>query len=54
MSPANITESARRSERKALRAAFVTLWNRDDIRSLDIELDGINRRLTPALLASLR
>lgn len=54
LSRANITENASRSKRKALRAAFVTLWNRDEIRSLDIELDGINRRLTLALLASLR
>lgn len=46
--------NARRSKRKAFRAASVTLWNRDEIRSLDMERDEINRRLTLALIASLR
>ncbi|KAK7723813.1 hypothetical protein SLS64_000144 [Diaporthe eres] len=54
LSRASITLDARRTKRKALRAAFVTVWNRDEIRSLEIELEGINRRLTLALLASLR
>lgn len=54
LSRVNITQDVRRTRRKALRAAFVTLWNRDEIKSLEIELDGINKRLTLALLASLR
>lgn len=54
LSQVNITEDGRRSKRQALRAAIVTLWNRDEIRSLEIELDVINKRLTLALLASLR
>lgn len=54
LSRASVTQDVRRTKRKALRAAFVTLWNRDEIRSLEIELEGINKRLTLALLASLR
>lgn len=54
LSRASVTQDSRRTKRKALRAAFVTLWNRDEIRSLEIELEGINKRLTLALLASLR
>lgn len=54
MSRASVTQNARRTKRTALRAAFFTLWNRDEIRSLEIELEGINKRLTLALLASLR
>lgn len=51
---ADLTQHARRTKRKVLRAAFVSLWNRDEIKSLEVELDGINKRLNLALLESLR
>lgn len=51
---ADLTQDVKRTKRKALRAAFVVLWNRDEIKSLEVELDGINKRLNLALLASLR
>ena len=54
LSRAGLIDDVRRTKRRALRAAFVTFWNRDEIKSLENELDRINKRLTLALLASLR